>query len=93
MTRKRITQKTKKLSNPPLQNSTILLSAIIEDDHQSSDKETVDDTVADRDYFPTNPSYNDDTTVSRSRVSRHSRHTELMVTPYVAGLVHILERS
>ena len=77
VTRKRIThKKTKKRSNPPLQNSTILLSGILEEDHQSSDKETVDDTVADRDYVPTDPSYNDDTTVSRSRVSRHSRHTE-----------------
>ncbi len=75
VTRKRITKKAQKRSNPPSQNCMVLLLVILEEDHQSSDKEKEYDTT-DRDYVPTDPSYNGDTSVNRSCMSRCSQHAD-----------------
>ena len=75
--KKRITkQKTKKKpSKPPSQNGTVLLSGILEEDHQSSCDKVTEDDSADRDYVPTDPSHDGDgTSVSRSHVTKHSKH-------------------
>ena len=76
VTKKRVTkQKNKKPSKkPPSQNSTDLLSGILEEDHQSSCDKVTEDDSADRDYVPTDPSYDGDiTSVSRSHVTKHCK--------------------
>ena len=72
--KKRLKKNAKKRSNPPLQNGTVLRSDILEEGHQLSDKETGNTT--DRDYVATDPSCEGDTSVSRSRISRHSQHAD-----------------
>ena len=47
--KKRVTkQKTKKPSKPPSQNGTVLLSGILEEDHQSSSDKVTEDDPADK---------------------------------------------